>query len=108
VSEHILSGLARLGVSAAQLGGSGTAIPDVRTLPRPVAAVVERAYGDGVGEVFLVATPLMALAVLTIMGIREVPLREQSGTELTSSLERGGGAGEVSGAAIDHVATTPS
>jgi EmrB/QacA subfamily drug resistance transporter len=106
VSERVLSGLSDLGLSAAQLGGSGTAIPDVSTLPRPVAAVVERAYGQGVGLVFLVATPLMFLAFLAITGIKEVPLRQESGSELTALLEEGGAAGEVSGAAIEHVAYT--
>jgi len=108
VSERVLTGLAHLGLSTSQLGGSGTSIPDVSTLPAPVAAVVERAYGQGVGLVFLVATPLMFLAFLTIAGIKEVPLRRESGTELTAMLEEGGAAGEVSGAAIEHVAITRS
>jgi len=101
VSGLVVSGLTRLGVTADQLGSSGTGIPDVHTLPAPVAAVVQHAYGQGVGLVFLVATPLMVLSVLLVSCIREVPLRRESGAErLTADLERTGAAGEVQGAAV--------
>ncbi len=75
VSGQVLSGLQELGVGSGQLGGSGTAIPDVSTLPAPVAAVVEHAYAHGVAGIFLAATPLLALAVACVVFIREVPLR---------------------------------
>jgi EmrB/QacA subfamily drug resistance transporter len=104
VSHSLLRGLARLGIPAGSAGGSGGGIPDVSTLPGPVARVVENAYGDAVGHVFLIATPLMALALIAILFIKEVPLRQQSGTELVMNLERGGAAGEVSGAVVEHVA----
>jgi hypothetical protein len=39
-----------------------------------VAHLVEEAYGQAVGHVFLVAAPLMALAVIAILVIKEVPL----------------------------------
>ena len=82
VTGSIASGLARLGIPASAMGSSSGSIPEVSMLPRPVASVVEHAYGDAVGEVFLVATPLMVLALICIVLIREVPLRSQSGTEL--------------------------
>jgi hypothetical protein len=104
VSDSLINGLARLGIPASAASGSGSGIPDVSTLPGPVARVVENAYGDAVGHVFLIATPLMALAVVAIAFIKEVPLRQQSGTELAANLERGGAAGEVSGAAVEYVA----
>ena len=104
VSDSLLRGLARLGIPASAAGGSGGGIPDVSTLPAPVARVVQNAYGDAVGHVFLIATPLMALSLIAILFIKEVPLRQQSGTELTQNLERGGAAGEVSGAVVEHVA----
>ncbi|WP_130492927.1 MDR family MFS transporter [Motilibacter rhizosphaerae] len=75
VGDAVVSGLAQLGVPGSALGGSSTGIPDVRTLPAPVARVVEQAYGSAVGHVFLVAVPLMVLALLAIVAIREVPLR---------------------------------
>jgi hypothetical protein len=104
VTNSLLRGLARLGIPAGSAGGSGGGIPDVSTLPGPVARVVETAYGDAVGHIFLIATPLMALALIAILFIKEVPLRQQSGTELVADLERGGAAGEVSGGVVEHVA----
>jgi MFS family permease len=103
VTRSLVSGLAQLGLPATSGAGSGGGIPDVSTLPGPVARVVETAYGDAVGHVFLLATPMMAIALLAISFIKEVPLRQQSGTELSASLERGGAAGEVSGAVIEYV-----
>jgi EmrB/QacA subfamily drug resistance transporter len=85
VQDGIDGGLAQLGASATSSGGSGTSIPDVRTLPPAVAKVVERAYGQAVGHTFLLAAPLVLLSLLTILMIREVPLRRQSGTELTAN-----------------------
>jgi hypothetical protein len=102
----VLAGLARLGVDPSQLGRSGTAIPDVTKLPAPVAAVVQAAYGHGVAHIFLIAAPLMLLAVVAVASIKEVPLRRQSGTELNDQFERAGAAGEVSGAPVEHVASS--
>jgi EmrB/QacA subfamily drug resistance transporter len=104
VADSVATGLQRLGIPAGQLSGSGSSIPDVSTLPPPVARVVEDAFGKGIAHVFLLAAPLMLLAVVAILWIKEVPLRRQSGTELISDLERGGAAGEVSGGVVEHVA----
>jgi EmrB/QacA subfamily drug resistance transporter len=104
VTSHVLSGLARLGASTDQLGGSATSIPDVSKLPGPVASVVQHAYGSAVGTVFLASTPMMLVALVLILLIKEVPLRTQSGNELASALEIGGAPGEVSGAPVEHVA----
>jgi MFS family permease len=104
VSDALLSGLARLGIPAGQVSASGGSIPQVSTLPAPVARVVEDAYGQAVGHIFLIAAPLMALAFVAIAFIKEVPLRKQSGTELISNLEKGGVAGEASGAVVVDVA----
>jgi hypothetical protein len=104
VTTHIEQGLARLGIPSSALHGSGSTIPNTATLPRPVARVIETSYGTAVGHIFLAATPMMLLSVITILFIREVPLRTHSGTELIRSLERGGGAGEVSGGVVEHVA----
>ncbi len=99
VSDEVLGGLRDLGVDSARLGGSGTAIPDVSTLPAPVAAVVEGAYAHGVAGTFLTATPLMALAVLAVLFIREVPLQGSS-DPVAADVEQAGAAGEVQGAAV--------
>jgi hypothetical protein len=57
-------------------------VPDVSTLPAPVAHVVEHAYGVGIGEVFLVGAPLGLVALVALLLIREVPLGRKSGIEL--------------------------
>jgi hypothetical protein len=45
------------------------------TLPAPVRAVFEHAFGTATGHIFLVATPFAVLALLAVLLIREVPLR---------------------------------
>jgi len=104
VAHLTTEGLARSGLSAPGVGRAGSDIPNVALLPDAIARIVEHAYGQGVGHIFLVATPLMALSVLFVAFIKEVPLRRHSGTELMEQLERGGAAGEVSGGVVEHVA----
>jgi len=84
VSRSVAVGLGRIGAPA--LPG-GSSIPDVRSLPGPVAAVVRQAYGDGVALSFRVATPLLLLAVVAILAIREVPLGSRSGAEQAAELD---------------------
>ena len=52
---------AGLGVDPGAAGGD--AVPDVSSLPAPVAHVVEHGYGTAIGEIFLVAAPLGLLVV---------------------------------------------
>ncbi|MGC4805330.1 MDR family MFS transporter [Micromonospora sp. DT233] len=77
VKGHITAGLADLGLPASASGGG--ALPDVHTLPGPVRAIVENAYGLGAGDVFLFATPFALIALIAVCFIREVPLREHNG-----------------------------
>lgn len=74
VRESLEQGLARLGVSPGQGAGDGT-IPDLATLPAPVRALYEQAFGDATGHLFLVAVPFAVVALLCVLAIREVPLR---------------------------------
>jgi EmrB/QacA subfamily drug resistance transporter len=63
-------------------GGSGEgAVPDMSALPAPVRDVVTNAYGDATAELFLVATPIAALALLVVLFIREEPLKTTSGAQ---------------------------
>ena len=50
-------------------------IPDLATLPAPVRAVFEHAFGEATGHMFLVAVPFAVLALVCVLFIREVPLR---------------------------------
>ncbi len=79
-SASITDGLAALGVRAP--AGGSHAVPDVSTLPRPVAGVVEHAYGTGIAEVFLLAAPLGLVAFLALLFMREHPLGTKSGADI--------------------------
>jgi MFS family permease len=75
VSTNITSALAALGVSSqgATNGGGGTL--NVNALPGPVQAVVRAAFGDATGKVFFIAAIVAVVTFLTVVFIREVPLR---------------------------------
>ncbi|WP_377268588.1 MDR family MFS transporter [Peterkaempfera sp. SMS 1(5)a] len=72
VGTYTADGLAAIGVRSS---GSGGSLPDVHTLPAPVAHVVETAYGHASGNIFLIAAPIALLGLVAIALIREVPLR---------------------------------
>jgi MFS family permease len=73
VADKVTSGLAAIGID-----GSGTeshSVPDMSTLPEPVRAVFEHAFGASIGELFLVAVPFAVVALICVLFIKEVPLR---------------------------------
>jgi EmrB/QacA subfamily drug resistance transporter len=72
VTQKVTDGLAALGIEG---GHSTGTIPDLDSLPAPVRALYESAFGEATGHVFLVAAPFAFLAFLCILFIREVPLR---------------------------------
>jgi EmrB/QacA subfamily drug resistance transporter len=73
VADKVTTGLAALGVETS--GHQSHSIPDLDTLPAPVRAVFEHAFGASIGELFLVAMPFAMLALVCVLFIREVPLR---------------------------------
>jgi EmrB/QacA subfamily drug resistance transporter len=77
--DTITSGLADQGIDAA---GTADTVPDVSTLPAPVAQVIEHAYGTGIGEIFLIAAPLGLVAFAAVALMREVPLGGRSGIDI--------------------------
>ena len=73
VAASVADGLARLGV---QMGAHEQgSIPDLSTLPEPVRAVFEHAFGEATGHLFMVAAPFAVLALICVLFIKEVPLR---------------------------------
>ena len=73
VAATVTAGLAAMGVA-----GSSTeshSIPDLSTLPGPVRALFEQAFGEATGHIFLVAVPFAVAALVCVVLIREVPLR---------------------------------
>lgn len=96
VADEISRGLAELGIR----GGVGDThqIPDLATLPEPVRVVVEHAFGVATGHIFLVAAPFAVAALVAVLFIQEVPMREtledepregeRLAPEATAALER--------------------
>jgi hypothetical protein len=73
VSTRVADGLRAMGLPAPSGGGSESL--DLSGLPAPVAALVRGVYGDVIGDVFVYAAAISAVAVLAVLFIREVPLR---------------------------------
>jgi EmrB/QacA subfamily drug resistance transporter len=73
VADKVTSGLAALHIKVDS--HQSHEIPDLSTLPAPVRAVFEHAFGASTGELFLVSTPFVVLALVAVLFIREVPLR---------------------------------
>ncbi|MDT7743000.1 MAG: hypothetical protein QOE59_2078, partial [Actinomycetota bacterium] len=76
VSTAITSGLTAAGIPASATPSSGGQIPNLATLPEAIRSIVENAYGDSVALMFLVAAPLALIALIAILFLREVPLRD--------------------------------
>ncbi|MFJ2113721.1 MDR family MFS transporter [Streptomyces sp. NPDC087850] len=63
-------------------GGSGEgSVPDMSTLPAPMRGIVEHAYAVATAELFLISTPIAALAVVAVVFLKEKPLKTTSGME---------------------------
>ncbi len=90
VTTDIASGLARLGIKSAP---GGDVVPEVRKLPPPVRELVEKAYGQGVADIFMVAAPIAVIALIAILCIKEIPLGTKSGIQQTLEAERLAGQG---------------
>jgi predicted MFS family arabinose efflux permease len=73
VAAKVASGLAAIGVTGDS--NESHAIPDLDTLPAPVRAIFEQAFGEATGHIFLVAVPFAVVALACVLFIREVPLR---------------------------------
>ncbi|GAA4850636.1 MDR family MFS transporter [Luteimicrobium xylanilyticum] len=98
VTSSIADGLTKLGITMP--GGSGGTLPEIDKLPAPVATVVEKAYGDGVAEIFLIAAPLALVAAIACVFLKEIPLGTKSGVELLQ--EGADAAGERSATEAEH------
>jgi EmrB/QacA subfamily drug resistance transporter len=61
--------------------GSGT-IPQISELPTVLKAVVESAYGSGVGFVFLCAVPLAVVTLIAVVFLPNVPLGTLNAVQL--------------------------
>jgi EmrB/QacA subfamily drug resistance transporter len=66
---------------AAQFAHQKGGVPELSTLPEPIRAVFESAFGDATGHIFLVALPFAIGALVAVLLIKEVPLRTTLDTE---------------------------
>jgi EmrB/QacA subfamily drug resistance transporter len=73
VAGKVVSGLQAIGISSDST--ESHSIPDLASLPEPVRAVFESAFGQSFGEIFLVAAPFALIALVCVSLIKEVPLR---------------------------------
>jgi MFS family permease len=91
VAANVAKGLAALGVASSST--ESHSIPDLDSLPGPVRAIFEQAFGEATGHIFLVAVPFAVAAFFCVLFIREVPLRttilraDEIAPEATATLE---------------------
>ncbi|MBU4336878.1 MAG: MFS transporter, partial [Actinobacteria bacterium] len=85
-SDLIVQGLAAIGVPSGSLS-SGT-LPDLATLPGPVRLIVEQSFGDAIAELFLLAVPTAAIALIAVLALKELPLHHRTGLEQRAELAR--------------------
>jgi hypothetical protein len=76
VSTRVADGLQAMGLPAPQGGGSESL--DLAVLPAPVRDLVRGVYGDVIGDVFVIAAAISAVAVLAVLFIKEVALRSSN------------------------------
>lgn len=99
VTGYTAEGLGRLGIAASG-SGSGGVLPDVHTLPGPIRAVVESAYGHGAGDIFLAAAPFALIALIAVSFIKEVPLRQHNSSPVGAAVEQESTIAAGAGAAV--------
>jgi EmrB/QacA subfamily drug resistance transporter len=78
----MLDGLAKLHIPTSVMGASTSTVPDLSKLPTPVRLVVEAAYGEAVGDIFLAAIPVAVIAFVAVALLPNARLGTRSGVEL--------------------------
>ncbi|MER8070446.1 MDR family MFS transporter [Streptomyces sp. NPDC094034] len=80
VAAEMTKSLGESGQGASGGAGHG-AVPDLSKLPDAMREIVQHAYGVATAELFLVAAPFAALALVAVLFIKEKPLKTTSGME---------------------------
>ena len=73
VTQLATQGLAAVGIPVT--GGSAGASMDLVDMPAPVREIMRAAYGDATAEVFLIAAGVAVVALISVLFIKERPLR---------------------------------
>jgi EmrB/QacA subfamily drug resistance transporter len=76
---------------------SGT-IPEMKELCEPVRLAVEEAYGHGIGDIFLYASPLALVALVAMIFLPNIPLSRMTNAQKLAAQGPGKGAGAAAGA----------
>jgi MFS family permease len=79
--------LAKQGIDPSAFRSGGDTLPDLSTLPPLLVEVVEKAYANGIADIFLTAVPLAVVALVCVALIKEVPLGHRSGIDQLKDLE---------------------
>ncbi|WP_213814124.1 MDR family MFS transporter [Glaciihabitans sp. dw_435] len=110
VSTIVAGGIATSGATPSELKtlASGT-IPQVNQLSSGVRKLVETAYGQGVGEIFLIATPLAIITLLCIIFLPNAELGTKTGIQQMAEKQSENladlGIAEVGGAPVEALRT---
>ncbi|WP_156757192.1 MDR family MFS transporter [Actinokineospora pegani] len=80
LANRISSDLAERIPGTPTTGGS-TEVPDLSVLPDPIRLIVQDVYSTATAHLFLIATPIAAVALIAVLLIKEKPLKTQSGDE---------------------------
>lgn len=92
VSDYVTQGLSEIPGAAQAMGSGGaTGDLDIGALPGPIQTLVRGAYGDAIGDIFLISACVAVVTLLTVLFIREQPLRTtvESSEELAAARSSG-------------------
>jgi len=101
VTTLITSDLAKIGVALPE-GRSASTIPDLATLPPPIRTIIESAYGEGVGDVFLAITPLLLISLVAVILLPNRALGDKSGLQLAEEVVGSAGLPADVEGVLDH------
>ena len=88
VSTIVGEGIGSIDAPASELKALATGtIPNVNELSKPVRDLVEGAYGQGIGEIFLIAAPLAFMTLLAIIFLPKAELGTKTGIEQLAETE---------------------
>jgi EmrB/QacA subfamily drug resistance transporter len=73
VTQLATEGLAAAGIPVS--GGSSGASMDLADMPAPIRDIMRAAYGDATAEIFLISAGVAVVALVSILFIKERPLR---------------------------------
>ena len=104
VSSQIKDGITALApadqAAAAAALGSGT-IPKISELPAAIAALVESAYGVGVGHVFMYSVPLAVVTLIAVIFLPNAKLGRQNAVQLKKAAAAKAAAGGPAAAEVE-------